>query len=411
MMQLKLQIETAKNALDQELQKTMNAMQAEYNILQSKEGTLAQELNSQKESTLGLNKDMITYAALQSEVENQRNLYLEAAKRLEEIKLTQALITNNITVVEKAIVPLEPVGSKKILILFASMILGGMFGTGLAFIREYFANRFRTADEIESYLRLPLLGLIPRYAINRRRGALPVALRDPRSTAAEAYRLLRTRIFPSASTLHMLLVTSAVPEEGKSTTTANLGVSFAQLGLKVLILDADLRRPTLHRYFHLPKDKGLTTLLLGQDEDWQSVLYDTSMANLKILPAGPTPHNPSDLLCLGALRRLFTQVKSAFDLVLVDAPLTLSLPDVEILAPDMDGVIFVHDPGRCDKKSVLEARRRLERVGTKILGIVLNNVEEGSQQYYYHNYYPSYQIADVVQPEPNHKPVYGVPSS
>jgi capsular exopolysaccharide synthesis family protein len=402
MVQLQSQVDVTKSAINQELQKIVNAMQSEYNILRSKESSLTRELNAQKESTLDLNNDMITYAALQNEVENQRALYNEAAKRLEEIKLTQASITNNIKVVDKASVPLEPTPSKKMLKLVLGLALGGTTGIGLAFIKEYFANRFKNLDEIESYLRIPFLGAIPRYTVSRRQGALPIALSDPTSAAAEAYRLLRTRIFPSASEIQTLLITSAVAGEGKTTTSTNLGISFAQLGLKVLILDLDLRRPTLHRQFQLSKDKGLTTLLLGQEEEWQSMLFDTGMPNLKILPAGPIPANPSDILCLGSLRRFMDQFKKTFDLVLVDAPLILSLPDVEILAPDMDGVIIVHDLGRCDKKTVFEALRSLERVGARILGLVLNNIEKGNQQYYYHSYYPSYHIDNAVSYKYNH---------
>jgi polysaccharide biosynthesis transport protein len=396
MIQLQAQVEEAKNTLNRELKKIVSAMQSEYNILRSKENLLSRELNEQKESTLGLNNDMITYAALQNDVENQRNLYQDAAKRLEEIKLTQASTTNNIAVVERASVPLEPTPSKKALTLMVGIVFGVTTGVGLALVKEYVANRFKNLDEIESYLRIPFLGAIPHYGVSRRRGALPIALSDPTSAAAEAYRLLRTRIFPSASGIQALLITSAVPAEGKTTTAANLGVSFAQLGLNVLILGMDLRRPTLNRQFHLSKDKGLTTLLVGQEEEWQSMLFDTGMPNLKILPAGPIPANPSDLLCLGSLRRLLDQFKRTFDLILVDAPLVLSLPDVEILAPDMDGVILVHDLSLCDKKSVLEARRRLDRVGARILGLVLNNVEKGNQQYYYHSYYPNYHIDKAV---------------
>jgi capsular exopolysaccharide synthesis family protein len=394
LVQLQAQIDETKRALHQELQKTVQAMQAEYNILRSKEGTLSRELNTQKDSTLGLGHDMIAYAALQREADNHRNLYLETAKRLEELKLTQASITDNVMVVEKAIVPLLPVSSQATLKLLGSLVLSGMFGVGLVFIKEYFANRFTNTDEMERYLRLSFLGVIPRYAVNKRRGGGLIALHEPMSAAAEAYCLLRTRIFSLMHGMRMLLVTSACPAEGKSTTIANLGVSFAQLGLKVLLVDADLRRPTLHRQFQLPKDRGLTTIL-RQEADWQSVLCETRMPNLHVLPAGPLSHNPSDLLCLGSLRQLFDQVTREFDLVLVDAPLILSLPDVEILASDMDAVVLVHDSTQCDKKSVLEARRHLERVRANTLGIVWNNIEPGNQ-YYYHRYARSYQIDSPV---------------
>jgi capsular exopolysaccharide synthesis family protein len=391
MVQLQAQIDETKRALNQELQKAMNAMQTEYNILRSRESTLARELNTQKDSTLGLNNDMAVYATLQRDADNQRNLYADTAKRLEEIKLTQASIINNVQIVENATVPLLPMSSKGMLIFVGSVFAGGMFGIGLAFIKEYFANRFRNADEIEQYLRIPFLGIIPHYGMSKRYGNLPISLREPMSAPAEAYRLLRTRIYPDLLGMKTLLITSAVPSEGKTTTAANLGVTLAQLGLKVLLVDTDLRRPALHRQFQLKKERGLTTVL-AQEAEWENVVSETLMPNLKVLPSGPLPYNPSDLLCLGSLRQLFEELKRSFDLILVDAPLALSLPDVEILAPDMDGVLLVHDPKQSDKKRVLESRRRLDHMHSNILGIVLNNIESGNQQYYYHSYYSGYHI-------------------
>jgi succinoglycan biosynthesis transport protein ExoP len=393
MVQLQSQIDATKRALRGELQKIVNAKQAEYDVLQTKEDALARELEAQKAAALRLSKNMITYNDLQGEVGNQLSLYQEAAKRLQEIRLTQALITNNVKIIERGEVPLFPVASKDTMQLFLSLILGCVLGAGLAFIREYFDHSFKDAGEIEDSLRIPLLGIIPRYAPDKHRGSGPISLYAPRSTAAEAYRLLRTRIFSCAPDLRTLLVTSAVPSEGKSTTVANLGISFAQLGLKVLLLDTDLRCPTLHRYFQLQKDRGLTSIL-EQEGNWQQMLQETSLPNLQVVPAGPTPLNPSDVLSLKSLRQLFEQLKNAFDLVLVDAPLTLSLPDVEILAPDMDGVLLVHAPEQCDKQSVLEAKNRLERVRAHILGIVLNDVKEGYRQHYRSDYYQSYHTYD-----------------
>jgi capsular exopolysaccharide synthesis family protein len=180
-----------------------------------------------------------------------------------------------------------------------------------------------------------------------------------------------------------LLVTSAIPGEGKSTTSVNLGISFAQLGLKVLIVDADLRHPSLHNAFHISGETGLTDILL-RGANWQKILQDTRMENLKILPTGRKPHNPSELLSTKTMKKLIKSFKDAFDMVIFDAPVVLSIPDVEIVAPEVDGVLLVHDIEKSNKELAMEAKRILERAKSHIVGIVFNNVKE--HQYYYNQY-------------------------
>jgi capsular exopolysaccharide synthesis family protein len=187
-----------------------------------------------------------------------------------------------------------------------------------------------------------------------------------------------------------LMITSALPGEGKSTTAANLAISFAQLGHLVVLIDTDLRRPKLHHTFNMTQNSGLVDVL-AHGTNWQTVLQDTEMENLKVILTGGRPHNPAELLSTRRLHDLLADLKQTFDIVIVDAPVTLTIPDVAILAPEMDGVLLVHDPSKGDKDVVLETKRVLDRAGAHLLGMIFNNVKPKQQRHYYGPYgYYSY---------------------
>jgi capsular exopolysaccharide synthesis family protein len=347
---------------------------------------------------------------------------------LREIKLGQVQTTSNIKVVEKAAMPLEPLSSKTTLKLMLSAIIGCSIGIALAFMRDYFDANLKDVDDVERSLQIPCLSVIPSVTPDLAQGigsanhlwARPESLstgsqrrsrtsmrsrgpandrRDDRSlihshiatlhnkalTLLEAYNLLRTRLQSSSPAIKTLLVTSAVPSEGKSTTTVYLGMAFARLGRKVLLVDADLRQPSLHRRLRIQNHAGLTDILT-HGHDWQQVIQDTSLAHLQILPAGAGLHGyPSDVLGLAAMQTLVEHLRNAFDLVIFDTPPMLALPDAEILASATDGVLLVHSPGKCAKEDVVEAARILHRAGAVVLGVVVNNVNQKEQKYYYSN--------------------------
>ena len=217
-------------------------------------------------------------------------------------------------------------------------------GGGLALVAEGLDKRFKNVAEVEQSLALPFLGFIPHHVLPKRRPPALITLQKPWSAAAEAYHTVRTWIQLATPPVQTLLVTSAVPREGKSTTAANLAVSFAQLGRRVLLVDTDLRHPSLQRVFGGIKSQGLTDVLVHGLE-WQSVVHTASMDNLQILFAGSRPSNPTELLSMARMKRLIENWKACFDLVIFDAPVVLSIPDVMILVPAMDSVLMVHYPG------------------------------------------------------------------
>ena len=297
MARLNEQIGQVQGAIEEEFQKAVKALKAEYDVRLAKEQALERDYNRQKGTSISSRKDDIDYQALQRDVESYRRLFRETSERLREIKLNQASAINNVSITKHATVPLKPVASKAAMKMMSGLLLAGCLGVGFAFIREYFDNRFKEADEVEMFLQIPFLGVVPNYPQGKGRAYEPVSLRDPGSVASEAYRILRTRIQAAAPRMKTLLVTSALPSEGKSTTTANLGIAFARLGLNVLLVDIDMRRPSLHRHFWISNSEGLATALV-EGGDWRDYVQDTVISNLKILPTGFNTQNPSDLLSL-----------------------------------------------------------------------------------------------------------------
>jgi protein-tyrosine kinase len=249
--------------------------------------------------------------------------------------------------------------------------------------------------EVEQTLALPFLGFIPRHALPKRQPPALITLQKPWSSAAEAYHTIRTWIQLTQPPVQSLLITSACSREGKSTTAANLAVSFAQLGRHVLLVDADLRHPALHRIFGDIEGQGLTDVL-ARGVEWRSVVHEAPMDNLKILFAGACPLNPTELLSMVRMKHLIEHWKTCFDLVIFDSPVVLSIPDVMILAPMMDGVLLVHSQGRSTRAMAVETKRLLERAGAKLLGMVFNNVRPQEKHYYSSDYYGSKYSAAVT---------------
>ncbi|CAM3557266.1 CpsD/CapB family tyrosine-protein kinase [Marinicrinis lubricantis] len=215
-----------------------------------------------------------------------------------------------------------------------------------------------------------------------------IAEKNPNSPISEAYKVMRTNIdFSNVDdTVQTVMITSSKMREGKSTTTANLAVAYAQSGKKVLIMDADLRNPTQHRIFQCSNLYGLSTLLSKQNT-LDDVIQTTDVQSLDIIPAGPVPPNPSEMLSSKSMSELLEQLKEHYDVVLIDTPPVMPVSDAQIIAAQSDGVILVIDTGKVRKEMALKAKKSLEHVNARILGAVLNNVNrKRSESYYYYSY-------------------------
>ncbi len=232
------------------------------------------------------------------------------------------------------------------------------------------------------------MGLIPSYSTKNLDGLITVE--EPRSAVADSYRILRTNLQMMATQrqISTLMITSAVAGEGKTTTSANLGVSFAQLGWNVLLVDADLRRPALFRQFPVTNDTGLSDVLAHQ-ADPDNLIQDTGVRNLSSLTSGPIPPNPAEILNANGLSRLCEHLQSRFDLMIFDCAITLSIPDTLLMAPAIGGLCLIHNPDRGEKGGVETAKKMLERANASILGIMFNNVRLKTSTYGDYHYYSS----------------------
>ncbi|NLZ48462.1 MAG: CpsD/CapB family tyrosine-protein kinase [Clostridiales bacterium] len=219
-----------------------------------------------------------------------------------------------------------------------------------------------------------------------------VAFKNPKSRAAEAFRTLRTNIQFSGldDSLSSIVVTSSVPSEGKSTVLINLAITIAQSGKSVLVVDCDLRRPTVHKKLGLPNTEGLTNLLIQEKNSFNDVVLSTKVPNLSALTSGPIPPNPAELLGTKRMKHLLGELTKAYDMVLIDAPPVIAVTDAQILSTIAEGTLIVSSYGTTEKIGLVKTKELLDKVGAKILGVVLNKVPEKSEHYYYGKYYTTY---------------------
>ena len=260
---------------------------------------------------------------------------------------------------------------------------GLVLGIGLAFFRERLDDRFRGRTDVERALEVPVLATVPRFS--RKGGAYQlVVVTQPQSAAAEAYRSLRTNLqfVIEQQNVKSLLVTSPSAGEGKTVTTANLGVALAQTGRRITLVSADLRRPTLERYFKVNNRHGLATFLLSLDKELWQVAQDPGVPNIRILASGPVPGNPSELLTSPRLPELMEELERDCDVVIFDAPPALAVADASILASQVGGTLLVINADNTHRSAALRALQELERVGGNVVGSVLNGFDPSGSPYY-----------------------------
>jgi succinoglycan biosynthesis transport protein ExoP len=300
------------------------------------------------------------------------------------------------------------VGPTRMRTILIAFVLSLLAGVGLAFLLDFLDDTIKTVDDVDRYISLPALALIPAMRSDKPRlrggeqapvdpnDATALALvKDVRSPIAESYRHLRTSLLlSSAGTApRTILVTSSQPSEGKTTTAINTAFMLAQTGAQVLIIDCDLRRPRLHAHFNISNARGLTNCLSGEASEFDSVIQSyVHLPNLKLLPSGPMPPNPAELLGSEEMRKLLASLSERFTHVIVDSPPAISFTDASILSTFVDGVILVVHGGRSSRAVVRRAKQQLLDVGAHIFGIVLNNVKiEKTSDYYYGGYYGYYK--------------------
>ncbi|HHW88035.1 MAG TPA: polysaccharide biosynthesis tyrosine autokinase [Chloroflexi bacterium] len=314
---------------------------------------------------------------------------------------------NTINVLDPPVVPTEPVNDRWYLLVLVAAIIGATVAIAGAYLLEFLDDRLVDIEQILQVTGLTTLGTVPEIKLDTASQGL-VMLQNPHSTDAEAIRVLRTNLlFASVDhKLSSLLVTSPTPGEGKSFISSNLAVAFAQTGKRVILVDADLRKPTLHRVFGLVNNIGVTSALVSDAADVEAALQATATPELRVMTSGPLPPNPSELLSSHKMQELLTHLQSLCDVVIIDSPPVLVVSDTAVLASRADGVLlaFTHEKLRRDPaRNTIGALRQVQ---ARILGVVLNRVE-GSQHGYYYSYHKSYGNRYYTTPYSQHKPKSG----
>ena len=299
---------------------------------------------------------------------------------------------NLLTVADPAATPLDPASPRVLLNTIIAALVGLLIALGLVYLLEYLDDTVKSPDDVEAVAGLPTLGTITKMRGGKERSEIYrlATLLYPRAPVAEAYRSLRTNVEFAAvdAPLRTLLVTSSIPGEGKTTTAANLAVAFAQAGRRTILLDADFRKPGIHRIFDLPNANGLSSLLRSDATGLDEVTQSTEQENLRVITTGPLPPNPAELLGSQRMRTILGRLAEASDLVVVDSPPLQAVTDAALLASITDGTLFVIDAGRTRRGAIRRGREALAQAGARVLGVTLNRLPERSGGgYYYYDYY------------------------
>lgn len=372
-------------------QKILAELRRQKDFMKVQEDLFFKQQESKREEALKLSEKELEYLSLEREVTTNREMYNTLLTKVKELSLAGEADLNNIRIVEPAELPILPVGNKR-LTLILSGVLGLSLGIGFAFFLEYLENTIRTPEDVEQHLGLPVLGIVPQIAEAKDSKSPPIIVQgSSKSAPAESYRSMRTNILFAGKedSVKTVVITSAGPKEGKSLTTANLGVVLAQAGHNVLLVDADLRRPMLHRVFGADKYKGLSTVL-AEELTIDEAIVKTDIPNLSVLTAGASSTNPSEILGSAQMKDVLEFVREQYDVVLLDSAPILGMADAAVLAAESDAVILVVKTGEATRKVLKTALMQLEQVEAQIFGVVLNNVDIRRDRYYYYYYYYYY---------------------
>jgi len=414
---LEKQIDTLQASLDRQKKALAQNIVDEYRSAMANERYLTQALEQQKKEVNDIAEKSIQYNILKREVDTSKQLYDGLLQRLKEAQVSAGLKASNIRIVDAAEVPKRPVKPRVLLNLALGMVLGLGLGVGLAFFQEYLDDTLKTPDEVETLVRLPALGVIPLFSPDgtskTSEGKLvsighhghearpPRIQTDP--AVLEAFRSLRTSILLSANPVaKIILITSALPGEGKTTMAVNLAAMLASLGSRVVIVDSDMRRPACHRATGVENKPGFVQCLTGHVDLPEGILPVPGVQNLSVVPCGPIPPNPAELLSSPLAAGLLGRLRGEFEYVILDSPPLLSVADARTLSTLSDAVVLVVRAYETPYDAVRRARSLLYDAGARILGVALNdvNVRKGGYGYgYYYRYGYGYGYGDKPDPD------------
>jgi polysaccharide biosynthesis transport protein len=389
-----------------ETRKIAGKIRGQYMAALQRENMLHDALEKQKQEANKLNESAIEYSILKRDLESYRTLYEGLMQKMKEATVSAGLKSNNFRIVDVARVPMVPIEPNIPRNLAFAFMLGLTSGVGLAFLLEGLDNTVRTTEQAQMISGFPPLGMIPMGSRAAREGAnakrLVIAASNsskeavelvtqnrPQSQMSESYRALRTSLLLSnlGAPPKVIMITSALPQEGKSTTSISCANVLAQKGIRVLLIDADMRRPSIHKTLGVGPRSGLSNVLTGSATLQQTITRSPILPNLDVLFAGTPPPNPAELLASTNMRDILEELRSQYDHIVVDTPPTLSVTDAVVLSPRADAIVLVIRSGHTKKQSLRRCRDILTQVNAKVSGVLLNAVDLSSPDYYYYYEY------------------------
>ena len=403
LLQLEAQIAEGRRRLAREVKSIVGGVESVYLAARAREDELRAHMREQKAEALRLKDASVEYAILEHDAETARQLYGSVRQRIQETSVAAELRASNVFVIDPASSPLAPSSPRVGRNLAFAVLLGLMGGVGLAFLAEYLDSRLRSPQEVERYLRLASLGVVPDFAAvdtgwsrqlaaasgravrplapPKPNGVALVAANEPPVAVTEAYRSIRTSILLSQAgePPRTILFTSSTDSEGKTTTALHTALMFARLGAPVLVIDADLRRPSCHKVLGVRNDPGLTEVLAGHEGKLRRL--GLQQTEIFFLGAGSVPPNPTELLGSQRMREVLARLRERFAFVLIDAPPLANVSDSVVLSTLVDGVVLVVDQQRTPRQTVRDARARLAYARARLLGVVLNRCDVDAFSY------------------------------
>ncbi|MCQ9206068.1 MAG: polysaccharide biosynthesis tyrosine autokinase [Omnitrophica bacterium] len=355
------------------------------------------KLEEEKDKFYSLQEKALKFKLLKRAAEDKKSLYEGFRTNIQELDISRELIVSNIQIVNEAQPPSKPIKPVPEKDIPQAIVLALFLGVGLCYLLEYLDSTLKTADDIEFYVKVPFLGYIPAAAkdIKEEKEKGLMSTKKAYSQVAEAFRNTRVSLLfasPEDKPIKTLVITSSIPQEGKSFCTSNLGITFAVAKESTVIVDLDLRRGRLAEVFDVKGKEGLSSVLAGMCS-WEEVLVKTKISNLFFLPAGTLAPNPTELINSEKLKTILKQLRDRFQRVVIDSPPILSVSDSLILGSQCDGIVFVIKAAATPLKCILEAKKIMEKK-IKIIGTILNSVDVRKESYYYYHYHDYYHASE-----------------